>query len=836
MKASRLLVWCGLVAGSAYAVPTVPFYSRAGGYVGDGNFAMLTSSSSTLTSPDYGYRNPFCWGGVTLDKSYDCLAASNINMVVMNDECPFIGRSLQIGVADDYSVNANRGALYAYFREPANAFAIDGDLILVNARILFKYYHDSVIRAKKISVWTPKGKPTTFENVSTSTTRFGAVCLDAPIEGSDAVGMTVTNAKDYDFGVKLMGDMSNYFGDLTVTPTALAGGTWTRTTLYVTNTTVGGAICLNAGARLSPLVPGEGFSVNALQVLGDQTEIALPLDPVSHTSTGIRVVQPVARPPEGGKIRVSLSCAGEPTEEVVDVPILTVPVGSELDEDDFTFVRSEPDGVSCSLRLVMRPDAGGETKTLYALCDACVKMILTDKDDRVSEQSSALTNLTSEGVSPNWSDGRAVHDRADYVVQGVKGGVMILRTYDEKPCAAGNVPSLDYVFPGSSLTLGAFSELVIMGHSFECADIRFNGTVNLYSSLYGPTELRGGISVAAGASITSLLYSQSTLQIAGQVSGSGAFNLTGHSGYNTANPSATFYFSNVNTGFTGSVSISIRAGTRDGDAARLTPQFDPELKKFATLCVNDGRALGGPTEPANPKAVTIENMCRLALRDAKSVVFDEPTRGFFIRWVGRFFTEAADETLTVNSPLAVYGTLHKEGDGLLVLGNPQPTFGATAVGTVPDADATNRMFVVDGGNVRIASARALNGLDIVCANNGSRILLDADTADDELLNRGLIDILTPGMPFAVSDGATKVRFAVTAKAVPVWDSKQVALCTVRRTQKESVAGVLAAARVANAGKVAIRSIEPVDTVVDGVDCVTFMATVTPNAGLMLIFR
>jgi hypothetical protein len=139
----------------------------------------------------------------------------------------------------------------------------------------------------------------------------------------------------------------------------------------------------------------------------------------------------------------------------------------------------------------------------------------------------------------------------------------------------------------------------------------------------------------------------------------------------------------------------------------------------------------------NRKAFTIENMSRVQPDlGVASLTLDEPTRGIFIKWVGRLFANEG-QTFTIASPLAVHGTLWKEGEGTLVLANPAPTFGEDAESATPDADATNRTFRVAGGDVKIASADAVNGLDVVFTNGAGRIVLDLDSEDETFRTFGL---------------------------------------------------------------------------------------------------
>ena len=81
-----------------------------------------------------------------------------------------------------------------------------------------------------------------------------------------------------------------------------------------------------------------------------------------------------------------------------------------------------------------------------------------------------------------------------------------------------------------------------------------------------------------------------------------------------------------------------------------------------------------------------------------------------------------------------------------------------------------------------------------------------------------------------------MKFAVTVAEKPAWEEKVVALCTVKATDAAAVAAVISRVRVDNVGKVRIRSIKPVPTLLNDVECVTFKATVTGPQGLMMLVR
>jgi len=836
----KIRIFAGILfvaaALSVTAIPAEPFYSVADGYTGPRNFATLYSSSSSSSLPDYGYTNPYSWGGVQIDGTYDCLVTSNKTIYVFSRDSAFLGHSLQFGTSDDYSSTQNRGTFYLYARFWGNPFTLPGDLIFVYGRLRLRYDSISIIRVPKVSVRTPKSHPLEISCTHGVTDSSSSVYFDSPVEGSSDAGILINNtdnALNFDLGVTFAGDMSQYYGDITVTSAWHDGmNDYRWTTLSVTNTTVGGKIRLGGGSKLAPLVPGEGFTVHLLEFLDSNAMLVAKVEPTTGASGGIHVDTAVSRP-ASGKVKVVVWAVSMPSVSN-DVAVLTVPIASDLTVDDFELAAFGNDSIACSAGLTMRDDPGGSTKTLYALCDYKVTMILSDSSSRYNEGSSALTNMT-DGVTSQWSDGLLPHSRAHYHLTGTSSANMMnLRSYDSLPVQPGSVPSLDYIFPGESLVLNDYGALLLFGRSFECNKVDVSGKgVAIAGSIFGPSILRAPLHIDSAAGMISLLYFNSHFTIDGEISGAGAMTLYGHKGSSTSTPGCSFYLSGLNTNYTGSVTLSQTIDYNTTTEDRITPQFDPALNKFATLYVSDGRNLGGATELANPKAVTIQNMCRLALTNAASVTIDEPTRGIFINWVGRFFVKGAGETLTVKSPLAVYGSMHKEGDGLLVLGNPQPTFGPAATGTVPDADATNRVFVVNGGNVEVASAYALNGLDVVSESADSKFIIDTDTEDATLGAYGIINILTPGTPFAVRESATTLNVALKVADEPAWRKKTVGICTVKAADADSVGAILNAATIDNLSEIVIVAMTAENTTIDEVPCVTFKASVAGKRRLIL---
>jgi hypothetical protein len=92
----------------------------------------------------------------------------------------------------------------------------------------------------------------------------------------------------------------------------------------------------------------------------------------------------------------------------------------------------------------------------------------------------------------------------------------------------------------------------------------------------------------------------------------------------------------------------------------------------------------------------------------------------------------------------------------LVLANPAPTFGENADSeTSIDQDATNRTFRVAGGDVKISSGDAVNGLDVVFTNGAGKIVLDLDSEDETFRTFGLRNTKSQ-TPFAVEGDIAQI--------------------------------------------------------------------------------
>ena len=429
-------------------------------------------------------------------------------------------------------------------------------------------------------------------------------------------------------------------------------------------------------------------------------------------------------------------------------------------------------------------------------------------------RTSSLTN------AENWSDCALPHSGAHYLVQS-----KALRTPGDamaKPTTS--LAPIDYTFPGKSLAIGNGATFIVSCSNVTVQLLRLFEGSSFMQSQYTAATLNGKVSVEGATTWKTYRgTSGDLLTVKSEVAGNGEIKMvSANASASGSAPAGQMLLDNANTNFTGRICVSYN----DGYVSDFTVTN-------MTLNIKDGRALGGAGAAFDPKALTLERYGSLCALESTTV--SEPTRGTWINGVGRIKVESG-KTLTYTAPLAVYGTFCKEGAGLIALGNAQPKFGETALDTAPDATAANRTFLVREGNVKVASAYALNGLDVVVEDPGTTILLDADTEDETLATYGIVNVLTPGAPFAVSGSAAKVKVGFTCAEKPLWPSREIAICTVKASEADAVAAILEKITVQSGCKLKIESITPVPVTLDDVSCVTFMANVSAQRGFCVILK
>jgi hypothetical protein len=531
-------------------------------------------------------------------------------------------------------------------------------------------------------------------------------------------------------------DASRYFGTIEVTnlvqdvdATVFFESDFPGTVIAGTN-----AVIASSGVKISNLIMRKGAALD----LENQIEVT---ESFEHTGSVCLIVH---------------GFEGEETAPRYANISFKMPVEANLDIDDFEFVTH--DGRLCIGDSFSKSDDG--VITIRVIKPGYVTLLSGDDKSYSSDAQSSMIN------EENWSDHLwPTNPLVDYVAS------YNLRTFDSS--ANWQEPTDDFVFKGHSLTIdGDGTRFIVANRSFRCDDLILRNGANFYKRRYSGIKegeyhnltVLGNVTVENSTSLFYVGYYE-TLTLDCMMRGAGTVCLTSHSGVSTSSPKGNLSIKRSSPEFQGEMVVTIPYNMPADPIAepkRVTPSFD---RNYTTLSLTANGNLGGVLPALNRKAFTIENMSRVQPDlDIASLTLDEPTRGIFIKWVGRLMANEG-QTFTVKSPLAVHGTLWKEGEGTLVLANPAPTFGEDAESETPDADATNRTFRVAGGDVKIASADAVNGLDVVFTNGAGRIVLDLDSEDETFRTFGLRNTKAD-TPFAVEGDVSEIPVVLNFENPP----------------------------------------------------------------------
>ena len=526
------------------------------------------------------------------------------------------------------------------------------------------------------------------------------------------------------------------------------------TDISVKSLTVAGRIAIRTNVRVENLVMLENSAID-----------------IFNDGGSLEITESLTR---GAASRISVYVRNDPfansPSEVNDVHLLRVGEGIDFDpeEIDVLYFDGTPLEKLCGYTLT-RSTEGGVT-VFAAKLPQTVALTKSDAYTYKKVTSSALTNATQ------WSNGMLPTDEnTGYVVKKLEGKTTLFASATDENSDVST-------FKGGSLVIDE-SYLIVAAPIFNVDRLvlRDGATLYFYAGLC--TTINGSIVAMTGTSHFGA-YGYETNTIAANLVGPGTIELQAFKGASATQSSCTYKLTGESYDFKGSMIVTIpyhMPADPVADYNKITPRFD---RNYATLILTDKSNLGGALSAINRKSLTIENMSRVQPdEDVTTLTLDEPTRGIFIKWVGRLFAEQG-QTFAVASPLAVHGTLWKEGAGTLVLDSPAPTFGADAESEQPDANATNRTFMVAGGDVRIASSAALNGLDVVFTNGAGRIVLDLDSEDEALRNFGIMNAKSPA-PFAAVGDVKNVSVLLDLDNAPV-NGASYPILTVHNSCRDAV--------------------------------------------------
>jgi hypothetical protein len=668
------------------------------------------------------------------------------------------GKSLQLG-GEIKNANSNLAVLRLTTRGEGSSITFENDgLILATRSKVMPYYSNSRYNINGIVTVTSTDEKysalikqreysesdnTTFNNMSLFLNdKFKSAAEACARVYSTAPGFSIT-----------FDDTTEYYGKLTVSndlehsasTTINLASHFPGTLSISTNVTVVPA----SGVKITNLVYFDGAIIDArsgtLEITGS----------ITHT----------------GKIRVLVDGFGADSMTPRFSELVKVSADSEITVDDFEFITSSGESLDCDDYSLVTENG---VATIKAVRYGYVTLTSSDNTSRTKVNPSSMTN------EQHWSDGLLPTN--PLIRYGAIGNN--LRTYDSGPL---NAPLDDFVFNGQSLIIDD-SILVAINRSFRCNNLVLRNGGTYAPSPYYHGTVYGKITADSGDAKFSV-YSYKTNTIQSVIEGNGNVVFTAPSGASSSDPRGYHILKGRNEGFAGTMTVTMpRYVPADPIANRnkITPRFD---RNYTVLSLTDKLNLGGTLPAVNRKAFTIENMSRVQPEaSVESLVLDEPTRGIFIKWVGRLNAEEG-QTLTVASPLAVHGTLWKEGAGTLVLANPAPTFGADANGEMPDGDATNRTFIVAGGSLEIASVDAINGLDVVFTNGAENIVINLGSDNELFTNYGIRNTKS-STPFALEGDLVKIPVVLDLDEQPTAPVTH-ALLTVKSACLDSVLSCIA---------------------------------------------
>ena len=562
--------------------------------------------------------------------------------------------------------------------------------------------------------------------------------LDSVLHGEAGVNLNIFCAKDKEpFGVNVSNPDSDYAGKLTVYSerAALYNGR-PPVTLSLGAAEVG-AVELKTHSALASSSCDGVVTVGSLTLHADshlmvsnRTTIADGVVSVSENSRF--VVKDVLTLPENGIIHLHLPyLLKDPDALSGRIPVLSAPVGS-IDKTKFTLVSAV--GVfAYPYSLDVESENGVDT--MYVVFEAdgptVVKVLTDNGGGDATIHDSGLTNAV------RWSDRQAPHAGAHYLVSKVNGNAITLRTLYN---TGGS-----YTFPGLSLTLGEDCRLNTFIKNLTIAKlILLNGSCIAQGQWSAYLNLLGsGIEMPSGK-VYLEAHDTHTMCFYSPISGKAQIVIRGHQ--TSSSPPGNTRLEVANPDFYGTIHLtSWWNGKWNGVLS--------EKSQNQTLTVSTPASLGAPLAEFNPQALMIDTYGEFIVPSTMS--FEDATRGL---WLGANAQINVPEgvTATFLAQRTMAGETFVRRNGTLALGGTVRFASKAGIVDEPQAQS-NLLSFVEGGALKALSAGCVDGVIVAFSNSTSRLLLNADSDDADLLAGGVRNVKTD-TPFVFAGDALKVEF------------------------------------------------------------------------------
>ncbi len=534
---------------------------------------------------------------------------------------------------------------------------------------------------------------------------------------------TVKNAT-----IRYLGDLSEYKGQLDLeTRLSSTGYTGERTEtsmrLVFGNTTMPGKIYPHDSTMVSGFC-GATFAVNGVSdvfrlktfgvyhdgktatgaslkqnfSLQRGMQFEFPVDAQNNTSGQIKIYDTFLEPPEtpsGIVIRLlGDACVHDQMTERKYATI-SFPAAAVIEESMFTLdLPDTPSEVAALATLSIEETVEDEVayKTVFVTVPAGdpekIKLLVSDSSTHGRDD--IVDNAFTDGSK--WSNGLPPQEGYDYEVDG-RESLMTMRTRFSS--------TLETVFGGDTLTAYGNFRIITTGKSMTVPLLVINDgddASGKYTGFYTTlgaakiTDYNGVLAVNSGV-FNFGCFQDNTLNVNAELQGTGT---VGFSGMFIADNAIGYYNLNADNSMFQGKFIVRQKYTDSG----CRPTY---AEDYPTLRIASGNALGGWVEEPMPDALTLKQFARLEATETLTLAGDL-NRGITVSGSAVL---VADEgvNFAIEQPIAVDGTLYKDGPGTLTL-----------TGAVSPANATSGL-VVTNGTLELANATALNGVKVALGPN-----------------------------------------------------------------------------------------------------------------------
>ena len=537
----------------------------------------------------------------------------------------------------------------------------------------------------------------------------------------DALGCFVTTHSDSDetrIELPIAGNAAfrKIGGGTIIYAGAYSAGVWTvaEGTLVIAKEAVfptGQKFIVKAGATLSVAASIEGLSVEREK--GGKVEYIVSYDAEAGTATPFDLSTQ-------GDLDLPLSFGLSeriPAEhgDVVRIPIFRLPIDAAVDESDF--ICNEVALSPAISRTFEISDEGG-VKVVY-LVEKPVFIVLPETaliSGKVSnKQNGDITQsdkFTYENVDYYfWSDHKAAHEDAHYVVTGgqyyvCNNGWANERVFlgDSFNVLGGTITTRALVNRYNRLYAVGGSKFNSVGGGFGENPNRYFGDIILSGSIHSAVEFDGRSAYDAGSGKWAL----NPVSIEGSVSGEGWIKFTGDA-------KADYRITSSNPDWKGGV-ILMYTSTADTNVA---------------LRISHADSLGGPLNSFDYRSLNAF-ADYTGLKPLKTMTLDVANRGLYFWGQGCFIDTPSGVTLTVKQRLRVGNGLVKKGVGTLALGGG---IDLGADGVTADDDINSRLDVMEGGLMPIDKGTLAR--EKLVFHPGAKLVLSAHPTDLDVAQYGL---------------------------------------------------------------------------------------------------